>query len=230
MVTNRFLSHVNLLHQTYGTFVGRAKAKHSESEELKAMDDDITQCFVESLKSASMDYSFKLVNIAIGKMLELLTFIETLEATPPENKVPKASFDKVVKEKDELKKTIEIMVQYKGLPELNSLLETARNYTLPADEHWVLALCSSNLIEATVNKKLEKLGEKAEGSFEDRYKKLCRLIKEKEDRDVSHLLPLALYKGVRNKLDHATDSNSVTPKEAKDIGRIVKEFLAEIFQ
>ena len=132
-------------------------------------------------------------------------------------------------EKDELKKTVEIMVQYKGLPELNTLLETAKDNSLPLDEYWVLALCSSNLIEAVVNRKLDKLGEKADGNFEERYKKLCKAIKEKEGRDISQILPSAIYK-VRNKLDHSSDSNRVTPKEAKDISKMVIEFMNEVLQ
>jgi hypothetical protein len=143
--------------------------------------------------------------------------------------ISKASYDKLLVEKENLKRTVEIMVQYKGLPELNNLLETAKNNALPLDEYWVLALCASNLIEAVVNKKLEKLGEKAEGNFEDRCKKLCKIIKEKEGRDISQLLPSAVYK-VRNKLDHSSDSNRVTPKEAKDISKMVIEFINEIFQ
>jgi len=65
------------------------------------------------------------------------------------------------------------MVQYKGVPELNNLLETARNIQLPTDEYWVLALCSSNLIEAIVNKKLKELDMKIEGAFKQKYLNKC---------------------------------------------------------
>lgn len=122
------------------------------------------------------------------------------------------------------------MVRFKGLPELNELLETSRNVGLPTDEHWVLALCSANLIEAIVNKKLEELDESTEGNFEKRYKRLAQAIKKKEHRDISQLLPLAIYKGIRNKLDHASHSNRVTPKEAKDISKIVKDLINEVFK
>jgi len=122
------------------------------------------------------------------------------------------------------------MVRFKGLPELNELLETSRNAGLPTDDHWVLALCSANLIEAIVNKKLEELGESTEGNFEKRYKKLAQTIKKKERRDISQLLPLAIYKEIRSKLDHASHSNRVTPKEAKYISKIVKNLIIEVFK
>jgi hypothetical protein len=76
---------------------------------------------------------------------------------------------------------------------------------------------------------LEKLGGKVEGSFEDRYKKLCELMNQKENKHISRLLPSALYKGIRNKLDHASDSNRVTPEEAIRISEIVKDFIHEVF-
>jgi hypothetical protein len=107
-------------------------------------------------------------------------------------------------------------------------MEIAKNNSLLLDEFWVLALCSSNLIEAVVNKKLEQLGEKADGNFEERYKRLCKVIKEKEVKDIFQLLPSAVYK-VRNKLDHSSDSNTVTPKESREISRMVIDFMNEVF-
>lgn len=228
-VTAEFHSDVNLLLLLYGKFIGEAKSKYQDRlNELTELDKAINGYFELLLKTANNDQCLKLVNLAVGKMSELIFSVETWERAPPNAKVSKEIYDKIVRERDELRKTVEIMVQYKGVPELNNLLETARNIALPVDEYWVLALCSSNLIEAIVNKKLEKLGEKAEGSFEERYKKLCRVIKEKEKRDISQLLPSAVYK-VRNKLDHASDANRVTPKEAKDISKMVIEFMNEIF-
>lgn len=108
------------------------------------------------------------------------------------------------------------------------MLETAKNVSLPLDEYWALALCSSNLIEALVNKKLEKLGKKTDGNFEEKYQKLCRVIKEKEGRDISQILPSAIY-NVRNELDHSSDSKRVIPKEAKDISKMVIDFMNEVF-
>jgi DNA mismatch repair ATPase MutS len=229
-VKEEFHSDVNYLLSLYGEFLGTVKARHKEYlNELNKIDDTITDYFQTLLKTSDDETCFKLVNLGSGKISELLSFVNSLEQSPPEEKVSKASYDKLLIEKEDLKRTVEIMVQYKGLPELNNLLETAKDNAIPLDEYWVLALCASNLIEAVVNKKLEKLGEKAEGNFEDRYKKLCKVIKEREGREISQLLPSAVYK-VRNKLDHASDSNRVTPKEAKGISKMVIEFINEVFQ
>jgi hypothetical protein len=228
-IGEKFFEDVNELQEMYGSFIGKAKINHQDySEELQAMNNEISVFFMTLCKVSDIDSSFKLINLAVGKISELLSFVEALEASPPKKNVSHASFDKVSRERDELKKVVEVMVQYKGLPELNNLLESAKNVSLPLDEYWVLALCSSNLIEAVVNKKLEKLGEKTDGNFEERYKKLCRVIKEKEGRDISQLLPSAIYK-VRNKLDHSSDSNKVTPKEAKEMSKMVIEFMSEVF-
>ena len=229
-VSSRFLSDVNLLNQLYGLLIGRIKARHLELDELRSMDDYITQCFVKLLESADADFSFKLVNIAIGKIFELFSYINVIESIPPEQKVSKASYDKLEREKEELEKTNKFLVKYKGLPELHTLMEESNKSGISIDENWVLALCASNLIEAVVNKKLEALNEKIEGSFKQKYKKLCSVIKEKEGKKISQLHPLALYDGIRNKLDHASDSNRVTSKEAKDISKIVIEFMEEVFE
>lgn len=229
-VNSRFLSDVNYLNQVYGTLIGRIKARHLELDELRSMDEYITQCFVKLLESADADFSFKLVNIAIGKIFELFSYINIIESTPPEDKVSKASYDKIEREKEELEKTNRFLVQYTGLPELRSLIEKSNSIGVSVDEYWVLALCSSNLIEAVVNKKLEALNVKAEGAFKKKYRRLCGAIKENEGKDISQLLPLALYDGIRNKLDHASHSNRVTPKEAKDISNMVIEFMKEVFQ
>ena len=228
-IKDKFFEDVNELQEMYGSFIRRAKINHQDySEKLEAINNEISVCFMTLCKVSDRDSSFTLINLAVGKISELLSFVETLEASPPEKNVSQASFDKVSKERDELKKVVEVMVQYKGLPELNNLLETAKNVSLPLDEYWALALCSSNLIEAVVNKKLEKLGEKTDGNFEERYKKLCRVIKEKEGRDISQILPSAIY-NVRNKLDHSSDSKRVIPKEAKDISKMVIDFMNEVF-
>jgi hypothetical protein len=226
-----FIGDVNLLLQMYGVLIGKAKARHPEyMNDIVKMDSKICEYFENLSRIEGSGMSFKIFNVASGKISEFLSFLDTLETTPPEERVSKVSYDKLAKEKDDLKKTVEIMVQYKGLPELNDLLEAARNISIPLDEYWVLALCSANLIEAVVNRKLEKLGAKADGSFRARYQKLCKIIKDKENRDIQQLLPIALYEGIRNKLDHASDSNRVTQKEAKDISKMVIEFTNEIFQ
>ena len=115
--------------------------------------------------------------------------------------------------------------------ELDELLENSRRIGLPTDRNWVLALCSANLIEAIVYKKLNDLGESCEGSFEARYDRLVKAVKEKEKgRDLQRLLPLAIYRGIRNKLDHESHESNVTAKEAKKISEIVIDLMNEVFK
>jgi hypothetical protein len=230
-ITPRFLSYVNLLLQKYGEFVGEAKAKHFDYlEEIGELDEEIKLYFGQLTMSSEANYSFKLVNLAIGKISEVLSFISGLEGRPPEEKISRQVYEKLVREKDDLEKVVKILVTYKGLPELGELLEKARNIRLMIDENWVLALCSTNLIEAIVNKKLEEYKVSTEGNFENKYFRLVNVIKEKEQRDIQQLMPLALYKGIRNKLDHASHTYRVTPNEAKQISKIVIDLIAEVFR
>ena len=229
VITEHFLQQVSLLLSKYGTLVGNAKATYPEYLEEIDQIDEIIRGYLEYLmKSRQSDHCFKLVNLAVGKISEFVSFVERLKAIPPKEKVSRVAYEKAVRENETLRKTIEIMVKYKGLPELNDLLETARNSGLSTDENWVLALCSVNLIESVVNKKLDDLGESTKGNFESRYERLRKVIKEKEQRDIQQLLPIALYKVIRNKLDHASHVNRVTPEEAKDICKIVVSLMAEL--
>jgi len=226
-----FMGQITLLQRLYGEYLGRAKAENPElSSELTAMDKVITEYFQDFARAFNPEDCLKKISIAIGKISELVSFVETSKSNPPKLNVSKEAYDALLREKKEMEKTAEFLFKHGNFPEVSALLETAKDIGLPVDEPWVLALCSSNLIEAVVNRKLEKLGEKAEGSFRARYQKLCKIIKEKEGRDIQQLLPIALYEGIRNKLDHASDSNRVTPKEAKDISKMVTEFMNEIFQ
>lgn len=228
-VTEHFLHDISVLHEKYGEFVGKAKASHPEYlQRISEMSKVVREYYEHLTETPQSDYCFKLVGLVIGKISETLTFVEGLEAQPPEKKVSRSAYEKLVREKDDLRRTIEIMVKYKGLPELNELLETARKVKLPTDIHWVLALCSVNLIEAVVNKKLVELGLPTKGNFENRYKRLVSAIREKELREIQQLLPLALYNVIRNKLDHASHVNKVTSKEAKDISKIVINLIEEI--
>ena len=225
-----FLSSLNQLSLVYGEFIGQAKGQHPyELNQLSLLDSQIVEYLQLVIKvTDESSKAFMLVNLASGKISELISYVSALNTKPPQETVSKNLYDALFREKEDLKKTIGIMVQYKGLPELNTLMENAKNNSLPLDEYWVLALCSSNLIEAVVNKKLDQLGEKTEGNFEERFRKLCKVIKEKEGRDISQLLPSAVYK-VRNKLDHS-DFNIITPKEARDICKMVIDFMNEVFQ
>lgn len=231
LTTAYFLGGVNLLLQEYGEFIGKAKAKHSDYlEQINKIDGKIRQYFEYLMKTSEADYSFKLVTLGIGKISELVSFVEGLDKISQEQKVSKLAYEKMAREKEALEKAIEIMAKFGGRPELNELLENARDVGLPTDENWVLALCSTNLIEAVVNKKLEQMKAPTEGNFKKKYKRLLNLIKEKEQRDIQQLLPLALYEGIRNKLDHASHTNRVTPKEAKQISKLVIDIITEVFQ
>jgi len=231
VITTHFLSGFNLLLQKYGEFIGKAKAKHSDHlEQINEIDGEIKEYFDYLVRTSEAYYSFKLMTLGIRKISEIVSFIEGLETIPPEKKVSRIAYEKMAREKEALEKAIEIMAKFGGRPELNKLLENARDVGLPTDENWVLALCSTNLIEAVVNKKLEQLKAPTEGNFKKKYKRLLNLIKEKEQRDIQQLLPLALYEGIRNKLDHASHTNRVTPKEAKQISKLVIDIITEVFQ
>jgi len=197
-------------------------------QEIVDYDVYISKCFEGLLETSMADKCFQFTNLAIGKISQLIAYTQTLEALP-KDVVPKALFDQAVIEKEQIEKTAKFLAMCGNMPEINSLIENGCKIGLPIDKHWVLALCSVNLIEATVNLKLEKMGLKAEGSFKEKYRKLCSLIKEQEHRELFQLLPTALYDGVRNKLDHASNSNRVTEKEAKEINRFVMRFIGQVF-
>ena len=84
-ITKFFLQEVSLLQDRYGDFMGKTKARHLDYlEELSEMDETIRHYFEYLPKSAESDYCFKLVNLAIGKISELLSFVEELEDLPPQ--------------------------------------------------------------------------------------------------------------------------------------------------
>jgi hypothetical protein len=230
-LTPFFYRDLNELQQIYGNFIGKAKATYpNENNYLTTLDTEI----IDYLTTIANVYNvpkkaFSLLNLASGRISELIAYVNTLASRPPIETIPKSVYAKALNEKEELRKTIDIMVQYKGLPELNTLMESAKNHSLPLDEYWVLALCATNLIEAVVNKKLKQLGEKDDGNFEERYKRLCEVIKQKEGRDIHQILPSAIYK-VRNKLDHCSDSTTVTPNEAKEISQLVMGFMNQVLK
>lgn len=230
IITYDFLELVNRLLESYGEFLGKIKARHIEHlEEFNEYNKRIMYHFKAMNKSSEANYSFKQVNLAIGEISGLLSFGEELEGST-ERKVAVSAYNKLAKENETLTKMNELLIKHRGLPELNELLTTGKEVGLPIDEHWVLALCSSNLIESLVNKKLEELNEAKDGNFRKRYNRLATKIKEKEGRDVSQLLPMAVYDGIRNKLDHASHANIVTQDEANQVCKIVTNLIAELFQ
>lgn len=106
------------------------------------------------------------------------------------------------------------------------LLEKAR--PLEIDENWVSAICALNLLEISVNKKLEDLGESTDGSFDTRYKRLVVACKAKENRDIQKLLTAPFYTA-RSKMDHAGHIHKPTPDETKIIVKYVSDFMSELF-
>ena len=69
-----FLVDVNRLQEIYGTFVGRAKAKHREyTKELSDMDNAISECFQVMLKTSKADACFKLLNLAVKPCQKFLS-------------------------------------------------------------------------------------------------------------------------------------------------------------
>jgi hypothetical protein len=93
-VRDEFHSDVNYLLNLYGEFLGSAKARHTEYlSELNNMDSAITDYFTALLRVSEDETCFKLVNLSSGKISELLSFVNSLEKSPPEERVSKASYD-----------------------------------------------------------------------------------------------------------------------------------------
>jgi len=229
-ITDDIILKVNDLLDDYGTFLGEAKAKYRDYlEELKELDSQVEAYFRSFAKAHDYDFGCGVIALGVRKISELLSFVDKLGAIP-EDKVPKRLYEKLLEENEANKKVIEILSRVRGIPELNELLEKAGRTGIGIDESWALAICSVNLIEAGVNLKLEKLRESTEGSFARRYKRLISAIKTKENRNIQQLLPMALYNGIRNKLDHASHANRVTSKEANEIKKIVVSILDDLFQ
>jgi hypothetical protein len=228
-VSSMVIREVNSLLEAYGDFLGKAKARHrGHLEDLKELDDQVEAYFVSFAENSDSGFCHSVVALGVRKISEILSFVEKLDAVPEEG-VPKGLYEKLLEENEANKKVIEILSRVKGIPELNELLEKARKVGIEIDESWALALCSVNLIEAGVNQKLEELKESTEGNFAKRYKRLILAIKTKENRDIQQLLPMALYDGIRNKLDHASHANRVAPKEANEIKKIVINILDDLF-
>jgi hypothetical protein len=114
-------------------------------------------------------------------------------------------------------------------PALLDLLTKSQTCGIDVDGNWALAICSINLIEAAVNKKLEDLKKSTKGDFSERLKRLRNAVKVSESRDIQQLLPKAMYDRIRSKLDHASHKYKVTPAEAGSIYFSVVGFLEELF-
>lgn len=126
-----------------------------------------------------------------------------------------------------MQKSLTKILEGKPFSRLFDLLEKAR--PLKIDENWVSAICALNLLEISVNKKLEDLGNSTEGSFNTRYERLTAACKAKEKRDIRRLLPTPLY-NARSKMDHAGHKYKPTPQETEMIVKYVSDFISELFR
>lgn len=84
-IKDKFFEDVNELQEMCGSFIRRAKINHQDySEKLEAMNIEISVCFMTLCQVSDRDSSFILINLAVGKISELLSFVETLEASSHE--------------------------------------------------------------------------------------------------------------------------------------------------
>jgi len=230
VVSSYYLATISSLTRSYGQYIGKGKAANpTYIDEINKLDEKITEYLELFVKSKRTDYCFKLTNLLINKISEILFFIENLDNIPIKEMVLKSDYKELLLEKKGIEIALEHMSKYRGDPKLEDLLLKTRSIGIPLDEHWVLSLCSVNLMEALVNRKLDQLGVDSGGSFKQKINRLSDEIKKRENRDISNLVPRALYDGIRNKLDHASDKNIITYQEALHISDIVMQLLDELF-
>jgi len=102
-----FLSDLNQLNLAYGEFIGQAKGQHPyELNQLSLLDNQIVEYFQLVVKTT--DYSskaFMLINLASGKISELISYVTALNTKPPNESVSKNLYDELLREKEDLKKT-----------------------------------------------------------------------------------------------------------------------------
>jgi hypothetical protein len=100
---------------------------------------------------------------------------------------------------------------------------------LNIDETTFTCLCSLSLFEIAINKKLKDLGEKTEGNFDDRCKRLVEVVRKKEKRSLQTILPPAMYKA-RNLLLHGGHEHKPTAQESEQIIRWIEDFMVKLFE
>ncbi|MGD0644313.1 MAG: hypothetical protein ABSA75_05345 [Candidatus Bathyarchaeia archaeon] len=114
-------------------FIGKLKATNGQSKQVQANDTYICDCFEGLLKTNNPEACFKIVKLAIGKISDAISFAETLDRIP-KDVVPKSSFDALLIEKEHFEKTAKFLAQCRGIPELNSLINSSRTIGLLIDE------------------------------------------------------------------------------------------------
>lgn len=103
---------------------------------------------------------------------------------------------------------------------------------LGVDDNWIRASIALNLIEPAIKKKLEELGVELpeQTKFQDIYKQLQQVLKEKENRELKPqlLTPKHFYE-MRSQLDHWGHKYTGLPREqANYIAKLVTEFLSDV--
>ena len=103
--------------------------------------------------------------------------------------------------------------------------------SLKLSNEWAISALYLSAMEIAVNKKLEELNEslnKKKESFENRFKRLCKVIKTKEKREIEEgVLTSAFYKA-RNKVLH--EGKKPTTPELKIIKSHVVNLISELFK
>jgi len=226
---------MNDLLRAYGAFLGEGKAKYpTHAQVLDKMDAEARSYFQGALDEKvnpgyRADRYCSLITLGAQKISEIVGYIRTLDKILPKDTIQKELYDKLLEENKQQKTLIKMLVESRGPSQLNELLERSRTIGIKVDDYWVVAVCAVNLVEALMNKKLIDLGESTEGDFTQRLERVVSSIKRKENREIQRMLPESLYKGVRQKLDHASHKYRPTPAEADNIVKTVIGFLDELF-
>jgi len=232
----QILTAYGALLESYGSLKGGAEAKYpmyqeiieAKNEEIKGNTETISIIKTKPL-SFRKEMSLLLIDRAIQRMSEFISFMDILETNPPKDLILKEDYNRVAKKSDEHKAVANAFTKAGFLPILQKLIEEVKGLGLDVDEEWVISVCAINLLEAGVNKKLEDLGEKTEGSFIDRLNRLIEIERTKEKKEVPQLLVEAFYRVIRNKLDNAGLKYHPTPSEANMVANHVLEFLGILF-
>jgi len=230
-ISNQIIIAVAKLLDAFGEYLGAKRAEHpTHVSEIEVLDRDARSCFQDArLHVDNSSQYMTVIGIGVQKVSETVRWLEDL-SKQPKDLITKDEYDKAVKERKEAENALERILRNWGPPALKEIISKAQSGGLGhLDESWIIAVCSVNLVEAAVNRKLEILGSSTEGKFKERLDRLATLVKEKEGRDIQKVLPRMLYEGPRQLLDHASHGQGVTPEEADQIRRAVVSFLENLF-
>ena len=230
-VSDSVIMAVNNLLTKHGYALGKAKAKYpTYSNQLDSLDKQARTYFQALVNISARKSYHSVVTLGVQKISEFIAFVEQLQNRPKPEMVSKELYKESLQENEAQKRVIKILSESRGHPDLINLINQAKSCNIDIDENWVLAVSAINLIEAAVNKKLENLNESLQGDFYKKLQRLVSVVKKVEKRDIQQMLPTAMYKEIRNKLDHASHKYKPTQKEADNIYKNVISFLEELFQ